>query len=96
MSLITKFVSVIVKQELDIIIKNLYFKLLADNITLSRLSLMIFFLKKIKNNIKLDALFLNPLTKEVSTIKKVNAITNHKNIFATSYLAIKSMENCHF
>lgn len=96
MSLITKFVSVMVKQELDIIVKNSYFKFSANNITLSRLSLMIFFLKKIKSNIKLDALFLNPLTKEVSAIKKVNAITNHKIIFATSCLAIKSMENCHF
>lgn len=71
MSLITKFILVIVKQKIDIVVKNSYFKLLAYNIT--PFILEEFFLKKIKNNIKANISFFYSLIREVSGIKKVNA-----------------------
>lgn len=67
-SLITKLVSGKVKQKIDDIVKNLYFKLLANNITASILKE--FCLKKIKSNIKADAPFFYSLIRKVSGIKK--------------------------
>ena len=59
MSLVTKLVSARVKQEIDAVFKNFYFKLPADNITPSTLEE--FSLEKIENNIKTDAFFLYSL-----------------------------------
>ncbi len=55
MSLVTKLASAIVKQKTDMVVKNPYFKLPANNITLSTLKK--FFLEKIKSIIKVDVLF---------------------------------------
>lgn len=76
-----------VKQEINAIVKNIYFKLSANNITSSILEE--FFLEKIKNNIKADALFLFFIIKEVSDIKKINVGNGDKNMSATISLVIK-------
>ncbi len=69
------------------VIKNLYSKLLMNNITLSILGN--FSLEKIKSSIKTDAPFLYFLIKKISNIKKVNIANNDKNISVTILLAIK-------
>ena len=71
MSLVTKLASAIIQQEMDAIVKNSYFKLSANNITLS--TLKEFSLEKIKSNIKADAPFFHSLIREASDVKKVNA-----------------------
>ncbi len=55
MSLVTKLATATVKQKIDAVVKNPYFKLLADNITPS--TLKEFSLEKIDSNIKADAYF---------------------------------------
>ena len=52
--------STIVKQEINLIIKNLYFKFLANNIILSIVEG--FFSEKIKSNIKMNAIFFYTLS----------------------------------
>ena len=94
MSLVTKLILAIVKQKMDAIIKNLYFKLSANNITPSILEK--FSLEKIKSNIKVDAPFLYSLIKEASGVKKINVTNCDKNISATTPLATKNRENCQF
>ena len=93
-SLVIKLASVTVKPEIDIIVKNPYFKLLANNIIFSILEK--FFLKKIESNIKADAPFFYSLIREVSGIKKVNTVDSDKNMSTTTPLAIKSRENRQF
>lgn len=94
MSLITKLASATVKQEIDAVIKNPYFKLLADNIT--PFTLEEFSLKKIESNIKADAPFFHSLIREVSNVKKVNIADGDKNMSATTSLATKSREDHQF
>ena len=60
---VTKLASATVKQEIDTIIKNLYFKLSANNIIPSILEE--FSLEKIENNIKVDALFFHSNKKNI-------------------------------
>ena len=72
-----------VKQEIDVVIKNLYFKLLADNITPS--TLKNFFLEKIESNIKVDTTFFHSLIREASDIQKVNIINSNKNTFTSIF-----------
>ncbi len=93
-SLISKLTSAMVKQEIDTVIKNIYFKLSANNITPS--TLKEFFLGWIKINIKADALFLYSLIREVSSVKKVNDANSDKNMFATTFLAMKSRNDRQF
>lgn len=66
MFFVIKFILTIVKQKIDMIIKNAYFKLSANNITLFILEK--FFLEKIKNNIKVDTSFSHSLIREISDI----------------------------
>ena len=93
-SLVTKLALATIKQKMDAVIKNPYFKLLANNITPSILKE--FFLEKIENNIKADAFFLHSLIKEISGIRKVNVINDDKNISATTLLATTSKKDCQF
>ena len=79
---------------MNAIVKNFYFKLLANNITLS--ILQEFSLEKIKNNIKVDVLFFYSLIKKASGIKKFNAVTGDKNMSATTLLATKNREDRQF
>ena len=74
------------------VIKNSHFKLLANNITPSTFEE--FFLKIIKNNIKVDAPFFYSLIREVSDIKKINVANSNKNISATTPLVKKNKKNC--
>lgn len=92
--LVTKYILVTVKQKIDAVVKNLYFKLLANNITLFILEG--FFLEKIENNIKVDVLFFHSLIREASGIIKINAVNNDKNISATISSMVKSRKNCYF
>ena len=94
MSFVSKLVSVRVKQEMNAIVKNLYFKLPANNITPS--TLKEFCLKKIKNNITADVIFFYSLIEKASGVKKVNAGNGDKNTFITTRLAAKSIEERHF
>ncbi len=91
MSLITKLISATVKQEMDAVVKNPYFKLPANNITPSTLEE--FSLEKIESNIKADASFLHSLIREASRIKKVNAADGDKNMSAITPLVTKSRED---
>ena len=93
-SVFTKLASARVKQEMDAVVKNPYFKLLANNITPSILEE--FSVEKIESNIKVDALFFYSLIKEVSGIKKVNAANSDKNMSTTTPLAMKSKQDCQF
>lgn len=56
------------KQKIDAVVKNPYVELLVNNITLFILEK--FFLEKIKNNIKVDTVFLHSLIKKASDVKK--------------------------
>lgn len=66
-SLVTKFMLATMKQEMDAIVKNLYFKLLTSNITFSIIEK--FSLKKIDNNIKVAKFFLHFLIQKAIDIK---------------------------
>ena len=93
MSLVTKLACATVKQKIDAVVKNPYFKLSANNITSSTLEK--FSLEKIESNIKAaDVPFFYSLIKRISGVKKVYAANNDKNISATIPLAIKSKEDC--
>lgn len=94
MLFITKLVSATVKQEINTVVKNPYFKFSVNNITLSTLGE--FFLKKIKNNIKVNAIFLYFLIKKVFSIKKDETANYNKNISLITFLAIKNKEDCRF
>ena len=94
MSLVTKLALAMVKQQMDAIVKNPYFKLPANNITLSTLEE--FSLEKIESNFKLNAPFFHSLIREVSGIFKVNTANGAKNTSNTTPLAAKSREDCHF
>ena len=83
-----------VKQEIDAVVKNPYFKLPADNITSSTLEE--FFLEKIESNLKADAIFFHFLIREASGVQKVNDANSDKNTSNTTPLAAKSREDCHF
>ena len=83
-----------VKQQINIIIKNLYFKLLINNITVFIFEK--FFFKKIESNIKADIFFLHSLIKKAFDIKKVNATNDDKNISAIIFLVTKNREDCQF
>ena len=93
MSLVIKLALAIIKQEMDVVVKNPYFKLLADNITLSTLEE--FSLEKIKSNLKADAPFFHSLIREASGIQKVNNINGDKNMSNTTHLAAKSKKDCY-
>ncbi len=73
---------------MDAIVKNPYFKLLANNITPSILEK--FSLKKIESNIKADAPFLHSLIKKASGVNKANVTNGDKNMSATTPLVMKS------
>ncbi len=91
MLLVTKLASATVKQEMDAVVKNPYFKLSTDNRTPSTLEE--FSLEKIKSNIKADAPFLHSLIREASSDKKVNAANGDKKMYATALLLTKSRED---
>lgn len=93
MSLVTELALAMVKQEINSVVKNPYFKLLANNITLSTLEE--FSLEKIESNLKADASFFYFLIREASGIQKVNAANGDKNTSNTTPLAAKSRENRH-
>ena len=94
MSLVTKLASGTVKEEKYIVVKNPYFKLPANNITLSTFEK--FSLKRIESNIKADILFLYSPIRKASGVKKVNAANSDKNISTTTLLVIKNKEHCQF
>lgn len=79
---------------MNTVVNNLYFKLLANNITFSILEK--FFLEKLKNNIKADIPFFYSLIREASGVKKVNATNTDKNMSATTSLVAKSRKDCQF
>lgn len=91
MSLVTKFALAMIKQEIDAVVKNPYFKLPADNITPSTLGE--FSLEKIENNLKADAPFFHSLIREASGVQKVNDANGDKNTSNTTPLAAKSRED---
>lgn len=93
MSLITKLALAMVKQEMDTVVKNLYFKLSANNITPSTLEE--FSLEKIESNLKADALFFHSLIREASDVQKINAADGDKNTSNTTLLAANSREDRH-
>lgn len=93
-SLITKFASVIIKQKMDTIITNYYFKLAANNIRLSILNK--FFLEKIDNNIKINTTILQSLLKKITDMKKTNATNLEIDIFAIITSAVNSKKNHQF
>lgn len=70
------------KQEMNTIVKNSNFKLLANNITPSILEE--FSLEKIDSNIKANTLFLYFLIQEATGIKIVNIVDYDNNTFATT------------
>lgn len=94
MLLITKLALAMVKQEMDAIVKNLYFKLSADNITLSILEE--FSLENIENNLKVDTLFFHFLIREASGVQKINATNGDKNMSNTTFLMAKNRKDHHF
>lgn len=55
MVFVTKFISATIKQKIDAVVKNPYFKFSANNINL--FTLKYFFLEKINNNIEVDVVF---------------------------------------
>lgn len=93
MSLVTELVLAMIKQEIDTVVKNPYFNLSANNITLSIFEE--FFLEKIENNLKVDTPFFHFLIRKVSGIQKVNVADSDKNMSNTTFLAAKSGEDCH-
>ena len=88
MLLVIELASATVKQEMDPVIKNPYFKLPANNIT--PFTLKEFSLEKIESNIKADTPFFHSLIRKAFGIKKVNAANGDKNISATTSLVTKS------
>ncbi len=94
MSFVTKLASATVKQIIDTVIKNPYFKLPANNITPSTLEE--FFAEKIESNIKANAIFFHSTIKKASGVRKVNGANGNKNISAITPLATKSKEDCQF
>ena len=94
MSLVTKLALAMIKQEMDAVVKNLYFKLPVDNITPSTFEE--FSLEKIENNLKADTPFFHSLIREASGIQKVNNADGDKNTSNTTPLAAKSREDRHF
>lgn len=88
---ITKLALVMIKQKINTIITNLYFKLLANNINLSTSDK--FFLEKINSNIKVNASFLQFLIIEVTNIRNIN-ITNYEiNISAITISVANNEKN---
>ena len=79
---------------MDIIVKKIYFKLLANIITFFIFEK--FFLEKIKSNIKTDVIIFYSLIKEAFGIQKVNTTNDNKNISITTFLVTKSRKNCYF
>ncbi len=94
MSLVTEFATATLKQEMDAVVRNPYFKLSADNITLSTLEE--FSLEKIDNNIKSDAPFLHSLIREAAGIEIVNTADCNSDTSATTSSSANSKENLHF
>lgn len=93
MSLIIELTLAMVKQEIDTVIKNPYFKLSANNIILSTLEE--FSLEKIESNLKADVSFFHSLIREASGIQKVIAANGDKNTSNTTPLVAKSREDRH-
>lgn len=94
MSLVTKFVLTSVKYEIDIVVKNLYFKLLANIINLyifKELSL-----EKIDSNIKADVSILYFLIWEAADIGIVNTANYNSDISATTLFTANNKENLYF
>lgn len=79
---------------MDVVVRNLYFKLLVNNITLS--TLKVFFLEKIDSNIKEDISFLHSLIQEITSVKIVNTADCDNNIFATTFFAANSKKTLYF
>lgn len=79
------------KQKLDTNIINLYFKLLAYNISFFTLDKC--FLEKINNNIKIHTTFLQSLIRQAVDVKKVNIANFEINISAIITLAANSRKN---
>lgn len=76
------------------VVRNPYFKFLANNITPSILEELS--LEKSDSNIKVDALFLYSLIREAVGVGKLNAANCDNDTFATTFLAANSRENLHF
>lgn len=76
------------------IIRNIYFKLSINNIILFKLEG--FFLEKIDNNIKANALYLHFLIRKTVGVKKVNVVKYNKDIFAIIFLTTNSRKNLYF
>lgn len=93
MSFIIKFALGMVKQKIDTVVKNLYFKLSANNKIFSILEK--FFLENIENNFKANALFFYSPIKKTSSIQKVNIANSDKNRFNIISLAAKRKNYCH-
>lgn len=94
MLFIIKLTLAMIKQKIDAVIKNFYFKLSANNITSSILKK--FFLEKIQSNLKVDAPFFHSLIRETSGVQKINVTNSDKNMSNTTLLATKSREDCYF
>lgn len=94
MSLVIKLVSATIKQKIDTVIKNPYFKLLANNIILSILKK--FFLEKIDSNIKMNIFFLHSLIWEKASVKIVNIADYDSDTSATTLFATNSKKNLYF
>ncbi len=94
MSLVTKLATATVKQEMDTVVRNPYFKLLANNITPSMLEE--FSLEKIDSNIKADAPFLHFLIQEAAGVEIVNTANCDSDTSATTSSAANSEENLYF
>lgn len=94
MLLVTKLAIATIKQKIDTVLRNLYFKLPADNITLFTLEK--FFLEKIDNNIKVNTTFLHSLIQEAAGVKIINTTDCEIDIFVTTLSAANSKENLYF
>lgn len=79
---------------MNAVVRNLYFKLSANNITFSILEK--FFLEKIDSNIKANISFLYLLIQEAVGIKIINIANFDSNTFATIPSTINSEENLYF
>lgn len=74
-----------------VIVKNPYFKLLANNISLFILKK--FFLEKIDSNIKANASFLHFLIQEIVNIKIDNTINYDHDISITTFFTTNTKKN---
>lgn len=89
--LLKKLALATIKQKIDIIITNFYFKLLINNISFFIFDN--FFLEKTNININANIL---PLIKKVASFKKINTINLKTNIFAIIISIANSRKNYYY